>query len=70
MIDNTEPNSIGESLQEYVKRTGGSRDRWLAHGNKIAREWSVPSAAERPHQEQGFGSHVTIAGARMFVEML
>lgn len=68
MIDSTEPNSIGESLQEFMKRTGGSRTQWLAHGNKIAQEWSTPSYAKRPHQEQGFGPHTTIAGGCMFTE--
>lgn len=70
MINNSEPNSVGESLQEYVKRTGGSRTQWLAHGNKIAQEWHIPSTAKRPHQEHGFGPHTTITGGRMFTETL
>lgn len=59
--NSSNPDSIGESLEEYAKRTNRSQadayPEWHEHGNRTAAEWSSRPAAE---------PRLDILGARCF----
>jgi hypothetical protein len=59
--------SIGESLEDYARRTGRSVDNaypdWHEHGNAVARAYAEPCARLDPNDTS---PHVTIAGGRCF----